>query len=164
MSRNRYEPGVLYTPDWVHQHVYNISVTTIRIEIINSTDELKWVKFEGPIKEYVMLLDVATRYCLCNPVVTKFREESRKDQTIEISDPNHLSREIKISDPFTQRFHIYKMENKFSLAEKAAMVTVQAPNFDFPTPVKKLLNFYDNIVFYDWLKSDSLIYTCVCRF
>ena len=111
MSRNRYEPGVLYTPDWVHQHVYNIPVTTIRIEIINSTDELKWVKFEGPIKEYVMLLDVATRYCLCNPVVIKFREESREDQTIEISDPNHLSREIKISDPFTQRFHIYDKEN-----------------------------------------------------
>ena len=164
MSRNRYEPGVLYTPDWVHQHVYNISVKTIKIEIINSTDELKWVKFEGPIKEYVALLDVATRYCLCNPVVTKFREESRKDQTIEISDPNHLSREIKISDPFTQRFHIYNTGSNFSLAERAAIVTAHAPNFEFPQPVDRLLRFETSQLFWDGIKNDPSIRSCVCRY
>ena len=136
MSSNRYEPGVLCTPEYVNTHVYKMHATTVKIEVINSTNEIKRVKFEGAIQEELKLEDIATRFCFCNPVVAKFREESNKDQTIEFSDQDHLTREIKISDPFTQRFHIYKIENKFSLAEKGAMVTVQAPNFDFPTPVK----------------------------
>ena len=166
MSSSWHNPGELRPPEWVTSNTYKIHVNTIKIEFINSTDDIRTAKLWGPLENIIILTAAATRVCLCNPVITHIRRSCNVDLTVEISNPHFLTREIFVSDPLTQRFHVYKRGSTFSLAENAAMAVVNAPNYAFPDAVDELLRYRRDRIFHDESEyeqdGDEIIPCCTC--
>ena len=169
MSSSWHNPGELRPPEWVTSNTYKIHVNTIRIEFINSTNDIRTAKLWGPLENIIMLSGAATRVCLCNPVISLIRRSCNVEQTVEISNPfgNFASREIYVPDPLTQRFHVYIRGSTFSLAENAAMAVVNAPNYAFPDAVVELLRYRRDLLIHDEAEyeeyGDAIIWCCQCR-
>jgi len=167
MSSSWHNPGELRPPEWVTSNTYKIHVDTIKIEFINSTGDIRTAKLWGPLENIITLTAAATRVCLCNPVITQIRRSCNVEQTVEISNPYFLTREIYVSEPLTQRFHVYRRGSTFSLAENAAMAVVNAPNYAFPDAVDELLRYRRDLLIHDEAEYEedggTFIWYCTCR-